>query len=162
MEKFPGSQFHQLLKERGLKFTRQRDEIVRVFIESGSHLSVEELYQRVRQRNPRIGYATVYRTLKLMTESGWASSRQFGDRMARFEHRAAGEHHDHLICLVCGKIVEFESERIEELQSRIARQEGFRIFDHKLELYGYCPVCAAKQAAVGLKRQGKVKHGQTV
>jgi len=152
MEKFPGSQFHQLLKERGLKFTRQRDEIVRVFIEAGSHLSVDELYQRVRQRNPRIGYATVYRTLKLMTESGWASSRQFGDRMARFEHRAAGEHHDHLICRVCGKIVEFESERIEELQSRIARQQGFRIFDHKLELYGYCPVCAAKQGVVGVKR----------
>jgi Fur family ferric uptake transcriptional regulator len=82
--------------------------------------------------------------------------------MARFEHRAAGEHHDHLICRVCGKIVEFESERIEELQSRIARQQGFQIFDHKLELYGYCPACAAKQGVAGWKRQGKVKHGQNI
>jgi Fur family ferric uptake transcriptional regulator len=162
MEKFSGARFHQLLKERGLKSTRQREEIVRVFVESGSHLSVEELYQRVRQRNPRIGYATVYRTLKLMTESGWASSRQFGDRMARFEHRAAGAHHDHLICLVCGKIVEFESERIEALQSRIARQQGFRIFDHKLELYGRCPVCASKKDVGGVEKRGKARHEETV
>jgi Fur family ferric uptake transcriptional regulator len=159
MEKFTGLQFHQLLKEKGLKSTRQRDEIVRLFMEAGSHLSVDELYQRVRQRNPRIGYATVYRTLKLMAESGWASSRQFGDRMARFEHHAEGEHHDHLICLSCGKIVEFESERIEALQSRIARREGFRIFDHKLELYGHCSACAPKGEDTGRERQRKTGHG---
>ena len=159
MDKFTGLRFHQLLKERGLKTTRQRDEIVRTFMEAGSHLSVDELYQRVRQRNSRIGYATVYRTLKLMAESGWASSRQFGDRTARFEHRAKGEHHDHLICLSCGKIVEFESERIEALQSRIARREGFRIFDHKLELYGHCSACAPKEEDTGRERQRKTGHG---
>ena len=158
MEKFSGDQFHQLLKERGLKSTRQREEIVRLFVESGSHLSVDELYHQVRQRNPRIGYATVYRTLKLMTESGWASSRRFGDRMTRFEHHAEGAHHDHLICLACGKIVEFESERIEALQFRIARQQGFRIFDHKLELYGYCPVCAPRKDVGGLEKRGKQNH----
>jgi Fur family ferric uptake transcriptional regulator len=152
-------QFHQLLKQKGLKFTRQRDEILRVFMASSSHLSVDEVYQQVRQRNPRIGYATVYRTLKLMADSGWASSRQFGDRMSRFEHRTEGEHHDHLICLVCGKIVEFESERIEALQSRIAHQEGFRIFDYKLELYGHCPACGAQKEEAGLKRRGKREHG---
>jgi len=159
MGKLTANRFHQLLREKGLKFTRQRDEIVRVFMASGSHLSVDEVYQRVRQRNPRIGYATVYRTPKLMAESGWASSCQFGDRMSRFEHRAEGEHHDHLICLVCGKIVEFESERIEALQFRIARQEGFRIFDHKLELYGHCSTCASKQDVERVKRPGKLKHG---
>jgi len=147
-------QFHQFLKEKGFKFTRQRDEIVRVLMASSSHLSVDEVYQRVRQRNPRIGYATVYRTLRLMAESGWASSRQFGDRMSRFEHRVEGEHHDHLICMGCGKIVEFESERIEELQSRIAQREGFRIYDHKLELYGYCSACGQKGEAV-VKGRGK-------
>ena len=156
MEKFT-LPFHQLLKKRGLKATRQRDEIVRVFMESGSHLSAEELYQQVRQRNPRIGCATVYRTLRLMAESGWASACQFGDRTARFEHRPEGQHHDHLICLVCGKIVEFESEPIEELQSRIARQRGFRIFDHKLELYGHCSACAAK--GKGPRSGKKNAHG---
>jgi len=132
MEKYSDLPFRQILKERGFKSTRQRDDIVRVFMESGSHLTVDELYQRVRQRNPRIGYATVYRTLRLLAQSGWASSRQFGDRTARFEHQTEGQHHDHLICLACGKIVEFESERIEELQSHIARKKGFQIFEHKL------------------------------
>jgi Fur family ferric uptake transcriptional regulator len=159
MGKLTEFQFHQFLKEKGLKFTRQRDEIVRVFMASNSHLSVDEVYQQVRQRNPRIGYATVYRTLKLMAESGWASSCQFGDRMSRFEHRAEGEHHDHLICILCGKIVEFESERIEALQSRIAQREGFRIYDHKLELYGHCPTCAAQRGEAGMKGQGKKEHG---
>jgi len=162
MGKFSGPQFHRLLKERGLKFTRQREQIMRVFMESGSHLSVEELYQRVRQRDPRIGYATVYRTLKLMAESGWASSRRFGDRLALFEQQSAGEHHDHLICLLCGKIVEFESERIEELQSRVARRQGFRIFNHKLELYGHCPACTPKEKGGGSEKHGKSEHGKTL
>jgi len=155
MERFSEAQFHQLLKERGLKSTRQREEIARAFMESGSHLSVDELYHQVRQKNPRIGYATVYRTLKMMTESGWASSRQFGERLTRFEHHAQGAHHDHLICLACGKIVEFESERIEALQFRVARRQGFRIFDHKLELYGYCSVCASRRDNRRMEKRGK-------
>ncbi len=136
-----GRPFRQLLKERGFKTTRQRDLIAQVFFKSGSHLSAEEVYRRVRQISPRIGYATVYRTLRLMAENGWASSRQFGDGMSRFERQSEGRHHDHLICLRCGKIVEFANPRIEALQARIARQQGFRIFDHKLELYGHCPDC---------------------
>jgi len=158
MEKFSEAQFHQPLKERGLKSTRQREEIVRVFVESGSHLSVDELYHHVRQKNPRIGYATVYRTLKLMTESGWASSRHFGGRITRFERCAEDAHHDHLICLACGKIVEFESERIEALQFRIARQQGFQIFDHKLELYGHCPTCTPGKDDRRIEERGKQKH----
>ena len=153
MEKMVNTQLDLLLKERGLKFTRQRDEVVRAFLEAGSHLSAEELYQRVRRQNPRIGYATVYRTLRLLEENGWASSYQFGDRTARFERRAAGQHHDHLICRTCGKIVEFESARIEELQSRIADREGFQIFDHKLELYGTCAQCAHKRVGGEVRRR---------
>jgi Fur family ferric uptake transcriptional regulator len=158
MEKYSDLPFRQILKERGFKSTRQRDDIVRVFMESGSHLTVDELYQRVRQRNPRIGYATVYRTLKLLAQSGWASSRQFGDRTARFEHQTEGQHHDHLICLACGKIVEFESERIEELQSHIARKKGFQIFEHKLELYGRCSDCPFKEKGGGKKTRKKMEH----
>ena len=159
MEKLSEFSFRRLLKERGLKSTRQRDEIIQAFIESGKHLSVDELYQRVRQKNPKIGYATVYRTLRLMAESGWASARQFGDRTARFEHRAEGQHHDHLICLICGKIVEFASERIEELQLRIAYKKGFRIFEHKLELYGHCPDCLSKKEGVGRETRKKEENG---
>jgi Fur family ferric uptake transcriptional regulator len=158
MEKYSDLPFRQILKEHGFKSTRQRDDIVRVFMESGSHLTVDELYQRVRQRNPRIGYATVYRTLRLLAQSGWASSRQFGDRTARFEHQTEGQHHDHLICLACGKIVEFESERIEELQSHIARKKGFQIFEHKLELYGRCSDCLFKEKGGGKKTRKKMEH----
>ena len=155
MEKTNPRHFRQLLKERGLKATRQRDVIVQVFMESDPHVSVEELTRRVRRKDPHIGCATVYRTLKLMAESGLASSRQFGDGLARFERRSEGQHHDHMICTLCGRIVEFESEPIEALQSRVAREEGFRIFDHKLELYGLCPACAPQGGA--LHRGGKVK-----
>ncbi len=151
--------FHRLLKNRGLKSTRQRDAIIQMFMESGKdHLSVEELYQRVRQRNPKIGYATVYRTLRLMAESGWASSRQFGNRTARFERQTEGQHHDHLICIGCGKIVEFENPRIEELQAHIARQKGFQIFEHKLELYGNCPSCLFKEKRMAGKTGKSGEH----
>jgi Fur family transcriptional regulator, ferric uptake regulator len=150
----------QLLRNRGLKTTRQREEIVRALQEAESHVTVDELYRRVREKNPRIGYATIYRTLRLLSESGWASARQFGDRTSRFERRSAGEHHDHLICIGCGKIREFENDRLEALQDRIARQEGFLVKDHKLELYGYCQSCSAKKegTAARMKRKADL-HG---
>ncbi len=151
--------FPRFLRERGLKTTRQRELIARVFLGSEAHLSVEEVYQRVRREFPRIGYATVYRTLKLMAENGWASSRQFGDGMSRFESRAEGSHHDHLICWACGKIVEFASPRIEALQTRVARQQGFRILDHKLELYGYCAGCYSRRERPSSSGQGKRRDG---
>ncbi len=153
------SSFHRLLKNRGLKSTRQRDAIITMFMESGKdHLSVDELYQRVRQRNPKIGYATVYRTLRLMAQSGWASSCQFDNRTARFERQTEGQHHDHLICRGCGKIVEFENPHIEALQAHIARENGFKIFEHKLELYGSCSACLFKGKRMSKKTGKSGKH----
>ncbi len=149
--------FRQLLRNRGLKTTRQREEIVQALQEAESHVTVDELYRRVRERNPHIGYATIYRTLRILSESGWASARQFGDRTSRFERHAAGEHHDHLICLGCGKICEFENDRLEALQERIARQEGFLVKDHKLELYGYCKTCSTKREPSA--DRGRMKAG---
>jgi Fur family ferric uptake transcriptional regulator len=155
MEQLSENALHHFLRERGLKATRQRDEIVRALREAGAHVTVDELYRRVRQKNPNLGYATVYRTLRLLSESGWASARRFGDRTARFEHRVEGEHHDHLICLRCGKIQEFENDRLEELQERIARQQGFQVREHKLELYGYCQECAENQKTSPSSRKRK-------
>ena len=151
MERLAENSLRQLLRKQGLKATRQRDEIVRALRKAGTHLTVDELYRRVRRVNPRIGYATVYRTLRLLAESGWASARRFGERTARFESCAEGEHHDHLICRGCGKIQEFENDQLEALQERIARREGFRVLDHKLELYGYCRSCT--EARKALKRR---------
>ena len=98
-------QFRDFLLTQGLKSTRQRELILDEFLRAGSHLSTEDLYLRLRKGNPHIGYATVHRTLKLFAECGIAEQRNFGDGQARYEASAHDEHHDHLICVVCGKIV---------------------------------------------------------
>ena len=135
--------FKEHLRQQGLKSTAQRDDIAHVFFASGPHISVEELYNRVKRVNPRIGYATVYRTMKLLTECGLAIERHFRDGEARYES-SEGQHHDHLICERCAKIVEFEEDRIEALQAEVARRLGFRFTGHKMELYGLCPACQKK------------------
>jgi Fur family transcriptional regulator, ferric uptake regulator len=133
--------FRAFMLDKGLKSTRQREVILEEFLSVGSHLSTEELYLRLRRKNPRIGYATVHRTLKLFAECGIAEQRHFGDGQARYEASDLDEHHDHLICTSCGKIVEFEDPRIEQLQEEVARQHGFSIERHRLELYGCCESC---------------------
>lgn len=133
--------FQEYVAAKGLKSTRQRDIILESFLSSDRHLSIEELYLQLRAKHPGIGYATVYRTLKLFAESGIAREIHFGDGQTRYEHLAAGEHHDHLVCTRCGTIVEFENEAIEKLQDEIAAGYGFLINTHKLELYGLCARC---------------------
>jgi len=133
--------FRQFISSKGLKTTRQRDVILDAFLSSDRHMSIEDLYLKLRVKNPRIGYATVYRTLKLFAESGIAREIQFGDGQTRYEHVAEGEHHDHLVCTRCGAIIEFENETIEKLQSEVADSYGFLIETHKLELYGICAKC---------------------
>ena len=133
--------FREFMLDKGLKSTRQREIILDEFLRVGSHLSTEELYLRLRRKNPRIGYATVHRTLKLFAECGIAEQRHFGDGQARYEASDLDEHHDHLICISCGKIVEFEDPRIEQLQDEVARLHGFSIERHRLELYGCCESC---------------------
>lgn len=134
-------QFNDYIATKGLKSTRQRDVILECFLSSDSHLSTEDLYMKVRAKNPSIGYATVYRTLKLFAESGIAREIHFGDGQTRYEHVAEGEHHDHLICTRCGAVQEFENEAIEKLQQEVAAQFGFEVETHKMELYGICSKC---------------------
>src|SRR6185369_13011217 len=114
-------QFEQALRERGLKSTSQRDDIARVFFGAEQHLSIEQLYTAVRRVNPRVGYATVYRTLKLLKECGLAAERHFDDGQARYEPTEETAQHDHIICERCGKVVEFSSQELEKLQARIGR-----------------------------------------
>lgn len=133
--------FRSYLTTQGLKSTRQRDIILDEFLRAGAHLSTEELYLRLREQHPHIGYATVHRTLKLFAECGIAEPCHFGDGQTRYESSAGEEHHDHLICTDCGDIVEFENPQIEALQESVASQHGFRIERHRLELYGRCRKC---------------------
>lgn len=133
--------FRQWIKEQGLKATAQREDIAQVFFATNRHISVEELYRAVRQVNPRVGYATVYRTLKLLKECGLAAERHFADGQARFENIEEERHHDHLICERCGRIVEFVHPQIEQLQEQVAQRLGFVATNHKMEIYGICKEC---------------------
>jgi Fur family ferric uptake transcriptional regulator len=134
-------QWSEFQRRRGLKTTAQRELIVEVFLNCSDHVSIEELLGEVRARSAKVGYATVYRTMKLLTDAGLAATRQFGDGQTRYEVAGSqAPHHDHLICMKCGLILEFENHEIEELQDSVAEKlGGFKIMNHKLELYGLCP-----------------------
>jgi len=129
------------LKEKGLKSTRQRDLIASEFLEIGEHVTAEELYREISKKYSDIGFTTVYRTLKLLNKSGLAAERVFADNLTRYEPLSAEDHHDHLICMKCGSITEFQDLRIERLQERVADEFGFVAVSHKMELYGHCKKC---------------------
>lgn len=140
------------MNKKGLRSTNQRRIIAETFFESAAktpkHVTIEELLARVRKKEPKIGYATVYRTLKLFTECGIAAERNFGDGQTRYElsDESTDEHHDHLICNDCGKIIEFHDHRIERIQETLCDELGFRISSHKHEIYGDCqrPECVTE------------------
>lgn len=134
--------FESHLATKGLRKTRQRNLIANIFFDLDKHISAEELYKRVTKKDPSIGFSTVYRTLNLLKEAGLAKECQFGDTFGRFEPVHSEAHHDHLICTRCGQIIEFKSDRIEKLQADLAKEQGFTVFDHKLELYGLCNKCS--------------------
>ena len=134
------SAFRKFLRREGLKSTRQRELIVEEFATVHGHISVEELLQRVRERDGGIGYATVYRTLKLLVDAHLAGARNFGEGFARYEPLGE-DHHDHLICENCGRIVEFHDEVLERRQDRVAGDLGYRVTHHRHELFGICPGC---------------------
>jgi len=121
--------------ERGLKMTGQRRVIARVLSESEDHPDVEELHRRSAKIDSRISIATVYRSVRLFEESGILSRLDFGDGRARYEE-ISEEHHDHLIDLQSGKVIEFRDDRIEEIQREVAARLGFKLLDHRMELYG--------------------------
>lgn len=121
--------------EKGLKMTEQRRIIARVLSESQDHPDVEQLYGRAVQIDPNISIATVYRTVKLFEEAGITQRHDFGDGRARYEE-ATDDHHDHLIDIKTGQVIEFVNDAIEKLQHDIAEKLGFRLIGHRLELYG--------------------------
>ncbi len=115
--------------------TGQRRIIARVLSESVDHPDVEELYRRSAEVDPKISIATVYRTVRLFEEAGLLERLDFGDGRARYEE-ASDEHHDHLIDVKSGKVIEFQNEAIEDLQRRVARELGYELVGHRLELFG--------------------------
>lgn len=131
----------EFIARNNLKVTRQRRSVLKAFLESNDHVSAEELYRAVAQKEPKIGLATVYRTLALLIQSGLASELDFGDGQKRYEQNIENRHHDHMICTECSKIIEFNHPLIEKFQEEVAKQHGFKITHHKLDMFGKCSKC---------------------
>lgn len=134
--------FECYLRGQNLSLTRQREDILRVFLASDGHWSADELAARVRAENPGIGLSTIYRTLKLLVESGLAEEHRFGSDVALYE--PAQDHHEHMICQACERIFEFENEELEALKTRIMEEHGFRMVRHSLQIFGVCRECQAQ------------------
>ena len=137
--------FNQHLKDKGIRHSEQRRYIVDIFLKTERHLTTADLYELVRKKHRNIGYATVYRTMKLISSAGLAEEVNFGDGMVRFEHKYGHEHHDHLICLKCGRFIEAMKPEIEKLQQELSREHGFTPMSHKLQIFGVCKECKAKE-----------------
>jgi Fur family transcriptional regulator, ferric uptake regulator len=129
------SRIEDMCVEKGMKMTGQRRVIAKVLSESEDHPDVEEVYRRSSEVDPKISIATVYRTVRLFEEAGIVERLDFGDGRARYEE-ASEDHHDHLIDVQSGKILEFHDDEIEELQKKIAEKLGFKLVDHRMELFG--------------------------
>ena len=128
-------QLEQLCIERGMKMTEQRRIIARVLSDAIDHPDVEDLYQRSVEIDPNISIATVYRTVRLFEEAGLLDRHDFGDGRSRYE-QSSDDHHDHLVDVQSGTIIEFHDEQIEELQRQIAARLGYSLIGHRMELYG--------------------------
>ena len=137
--------FKTILKNNGLKFTAQREAILRTLYDHPDHFTPENLYFLVKERYPQLntGITTIYRTLNLLEDNRLATSISFGTQGKKFE-LGTKPHHDHLICIKCGKIVEFEDTQIEYLQNEVAKKYEFKLTDHLMQLYGLCKECQKK------------------
>lgn len=143
--KTPLDAFSEYLAEQNLKMTPQRRLILETMLKQGDHVSSEELYARVKKKDSSIGQATVYRTLKLLSDSGLIEPLDFADGVTRYEPSYGKEHHDHLICERCGRNIEILDDTIERRQEDIAKEHGFSLCSHKMYLYGICEECRKKK-----------------
>ncbi len=137
--------FYTHLKKVGLKHTDQRDTILRTFLETRDHLSTDELHRLVKRKDPKIGFTTVYRTLKLLADAGLASEVAFQDGVARFEHQYNRRNHHHMVCTECGGSVEFFSPEIGRIEQEIGRKHHYLTTRHTFQIYGVCEECRKKQ-----------------
>jgi len=138
---------HRHLKRVGLKHTEQRDAILKTFLETRDHLSTEELHRLVKKKDPKIGFTTVYRTLKLFTECGLASEVAFHDGISRYEHQYNRRSHHHMVCTECGSSVEFFSPDLSRLEEEIGRKHHYTPTRHTFQIYGVCEDCRRKGEA---------------
>ena len=132
-----------VLKDKGMKYTEQRAIILQILINLDEHLNAEEVHAIIKKKYPKqnIGIATIYRTLNFLEEVELISSISFGKDGKKYESNNKKQHHDHIICTSCGKIVEFLDDEIEKRQEDVALKNGFKITDHTMQIYGICDSC---------------------
>lgn len=144
-ERYKEEDFKKIIRSMGLKITQQRLLIINCLHEPDSkfaerHVTAQELYEKVCKKDPKVGFATVYRLLHNLADRSFVTEVRLGGQPARYE-LSGKDHHDHLTCVKCGKICEFENKKIENLQLQVAQYFGFKLTHHVLELYGICPAC---------------------
>ncbi len=134
--------FLDFLQTKNLKMTNQRGVILTTMLKSGKHLSTDEIYQKVRSVDASIGHATVFRTVKLLVEAEIASTIDFGDRITRYQITYGHTHHDHLVCVSCGKFIEADNGELAELQQKLKESYNFTMLRHKIKILGICEDCS--------------------
>jgi Fur family ferric uptake transcriptional regulator len=148
--------FQSYLASRSLKLTPQRLDVFEKVFETHEHFSAETLYEWLREdKESKVSRATVYRTLQLLQEGGFIESLDTGRGELVYEHVVGHRHHDHMVCLDCGKIEEFQDERIEELQEKACERKGFELVSHNLRLMGYCRSCARKRKGTNAPQRAR-------
>ena len=147
--------FGRYLRDQGLPVTQQRQAVAEVVFHADAHLSVDDIDHRLRGRGYRIGKATIYRTVDLLVRSRLVEEHDFGEGFKRYEHRLSQRPvHEHLICLECGIVLEFESRELYSVENRVRREHGFVPLRHRLEIYGLCQAC--DEAGVELPIEGMI------
>lgn len=152
--------FLKHIQKKGLKRTAQRDLILDVFLRTEGHMSGEDLYRLVSAKDPSVGQTTVYRTLRLLTEAKLAREVRFGDGRAHYEHNYKHQHHDHMICSECGKIIEFYSPELEAIQDAMAAKHRFELTEHLLRMIGVCHDCRKARQSSTRKNVGSKAAGR--
>ena len=135
------NRFKEALKKEGLKYTPQRTAVLEEIIKDKGHRESEEIYLALKKRGQHVSRATVYRTMDILVNNGFARKMILGDGIARYESKVNSPHHDHLVCMDCGLIVEFMDQKIEDLQDEIAIQYEFQLKRHIHQLFGLCKKC---------------------
>ncbi len=153
--------FARYLREQGLPVTQQREAVAEVVFTANAHLSVDEIERQLRERGERIGKATIYRTLDLLVRSRLVEEHDFGEGFKRYEHRLSQQPvHEHLICMECGKVIEFKSSEVQKVEARVRAEQGFVPVRHRLEIYGLCREC--REAGADLPDSGLTCPIETV
>lgn len=153
--KEPKAEFMRYLEKHHIRWSKQRDQVLDVFLRHDGHMTMDDLHQHVREKYPEISYATVHRAMKLICDSGIGEGFNLGEKAMRYEHHFGHKKHDHLICESCEKIIELACDGIDQQHKKSIEKHRFNVTHHRLLIYGYCRECQNKQYGNNLAKTKK-------